>query len=195
MARLLSTLFVLTAFAVLCLAEEVGVSGSDTKYESDVKATVGDKKVSLTLTGTALRKKLFFSVYAIGSYVQEGAGVQDAEDLAGKDCPKQLHLVLERDVKGTDMADALRSAIRANYDDPQFGGELKMLVDFMSKLDIKKGDNVRLTHVPGKGLHADIEGKAQVLIENPAFSKAVWDIYFGKNNLGDAIKKSLVSRL
>ena len=43
MARLLSTLFVLTIAAVPCLAEEVGVSGSDTRYESEVKATVGDK--------------------------------------------------------------------------------------------------------------------------------------------------------
>ena len=151
--------------------------------------------MNLVLTGAALRKKLFFNVYTIGSYMQEGAGVQNGDELAEKDCPKQLHLVLERDVKGSDMADALRSAIRANYDDPQFAAELKMLVEFMSKLDIKKGDNVRLTHVPGKGLHADIEGKAQVLIENPSFSKAVWDIYFGKNNLGDAIKKALVSRL
>jgi chalcone isomerase-like protein len=195
MARLLSTLFVLAVAVVPCLAEEVGVSGSDIKYESELKADVGDKKVNLVLTGTALRKKLFFNVYTIGSYVQEGAGVHDGDELAGKNCPKQLHLVLERDVKGSDMADALRSAIRANYDDPQFAGELKMLVEFMGKLDIKKGDNVRLTHVPGKGLHADIEGKAQLLIENPSFSKAVWDIYFGKNNLGDAIKKALVARL
>jgi hypothetical protein len=93
------------------------------------------------------------------------------------------------------MADALRTGIRANYDDPQFADELKSLSDFMNKLEIKKGDQVRLTHIPDKGLQADVEGKAQILIENPAFSKAVWDIYLGKNNLGNAIKNALVSRL
>lgn len=190
-------------FAVACmlltalpaLAEDVSVSGSDTTYSSEKKTNVGGKDVTLTLTGAALRKRVFFSVYTVGSYVQQGARVGSAEELASKDCAKQLHLVLERDIKGTDMADAIRSAIRANYDDPQFSDELKVMVEFLSKLEIKKGDNVRLTHVPGKGLHADVEGKAQILIENPAFSRAVWDIYFGKNNLGEAIKTALVARL
>ena len=195
MRRLLPTLALLALVAVPALAEDTLPSAAVTPYPSEQKVTVGDKPVNMVLTGAALRKKVFFSVYTIGSYVQEGAGVRDGDDLAAKDCPKQLYLVLERDVKGTDMADALRSAIRANYEDPQFAAELTMLDDFMSRFNIKKGDHVRLTHVPGKGLHADVEGKAQMLIQNPAFSKAVWDIYFGRNNLGDAIKKALVSRL
>lgn len=195
MRRVLLTLSLLALAIVAVRADDVGVSGSDITYPSEVKTTAGGKSANLVLTGTALRKKLFFSVYTIGSYVEQDSGVRDGDELAAKDCPKQLHLVLERDVKGTDMADALRSAIRANYDDPDFASELRMLVEFMNKLDIRKGDNVRLTHVPGKGLHADIEGKAQLLIENPAFSKAVWDIYFGKNNVGEATKKALVSRL
>lgn len=194
MRRLLSTLTLFALVAVPAFAEDVAVSGSDITYPSEQRVTVGDKQVNMVLTGAALRKKVFFSVYTIGSYVQEGSGVRDGEDLAARDCPKQLHLVLERDVKGPDMAEAMRSAIRANYDDA-FATELKVLGECMSRTDIKKGDNVRLTHVPGKGLHVDVEGKTQMLIENPAFSKAVWDIYFGKNNLGDAIKKALVSRL
>ena len=28
-----------------------------------------------------------------------------------------------------------------------------------------------------------------------AFSRAVWDIYLGRNNLGEGIKKGLVSRV
>jgi hypothetical protein len=38
-------------------------------------------------------------------------------------------------------------------------------------------------------------GKKDVFIANPAFSKAVWDIYFGKNNVGEDVKRGLVSRL
>ena len=31
--------------------------------------------------------------------------------------------------------------------------------------------------------------------QNPHFSRAVWDMYLGRNNVSDSIKKGLVSRL
>ena len=60
---------------------------------------------------------------------------------------------------------------------------------------VAKGDHIYLSHVPGVGLHCRIIGKAEFVIKNPQFSRAVWDIYLGKNNLNEAIKKGLVSRL
>jgi hypothetical protein len=59
----------------------------------------------------------------------------------------------------------------------------------------RKGEHIYLTHVPGIGLQVSAAGKADFLIKTPAFSKAVWDIYLGKKNLGEAIKKGLTSRL
>ena len=155
MRRAMLTLAFLALAVVAVRAEDVSVSGSDTTYPSEVKTTVGSKSVNLVLTGAALRKKVFFNVYTIGSYVQDGAGVRDGEELAAQDCPKQLHLVLERDVKGTDMADAMRSAIRGNYDDPQFAAELKMLVEFMSQPRHQEGrqrpSDARARQGPARG--------------------------------------------
>ena len=45
------------------------------------------------------------------------------------------------------------------------------------------------------GLHVAMPGKVDFLIKNPKFSKAVWDVYLGKNNVGEAVKKGLTSRL
>jgi hypothetical protein len=59
----------------------------------------------------------------------------------------------------------------------------------------KKGDHIFLTHLPGVGLHVSRAGKADFTIRNPAFTRAVWDIYLGRNNLGEGIKRGLVSRL
>jgi hypothetical protein len=191
---IISSLLLLLPLA-LVHAETVTVSGSDTTYESTVQNKIGDKTVKMTLTGAALRKKYIFSVYTIGSYIEEGAAVRTAEELAAKDAPKMLHLVLERDVKGKDMAEATEAAIRANYPGSQFTDEIKVLVEQFSRIELKKGDNVRLTHVPGKGLSVAVDGKLELFITTPAFSRAIWDIYLGKNNLGDAIKKALVSRL
>lgn len=191
----------LAAFSVLALcvgaataAELVGVDGSKVQYVGAQMMKVNGKDVKLVLTGTALRKKLVFNVYAIGSYVQDGVKVKSAEELASADCPKRLWLVMERDLDGKEMAEAFRTAIRLNHPDPAFNDEVNKLSEFMQTLSTKKGDHVWLTHVPGVGLHCQLLNKADVTIPNPKFSQAVWDIYLGKNNLGDGIKKGLLSR-
>jgi hypothetical protein len=189
-----ATLAALAATAALA-GDQVGVGGSSTKYPAQIESTVGDKSVKMVLTGAALRKRVIVNVYTIGSYVEEGSPVRSAEELAAADCPKQLHLVMERDIDGKEMAEAFAGAIRANYADPAFKDEVASLSATMRALAIKKGDNVWLTHIPKKGLHCNLAGKKDFLIENPDFSKAVWDIYLGKNNLSDSIKRSLVSRL
>jgi hypothetical protein len=175
--------------------ELVGVHGSNTQYTSTMDITIGDKAYHLVLTGTALRQKFFFNVYTIGSYVLEGAAVHTAEELAALDQPKQLHLVMERDVAGGDIAEAFLIAIRQNYPTPYFNEEVNRLVQMMREIDFKKGDHIYLTHQPRIGLRCQVIGKGDITIENPDFSRAIWDIYLGKNNIGEGIKKSLVSRL
>jgi hypothetical protein len=175
--------------------EQVGVSGSSTQYDTTIESGIGGKQIKLVLTGAALRKKLIFNVYTVGSYIQEGVAVHSAEELVAADSPKQLHLVMERDVDGKDMVQAFTSAIRANYDDPAFADELKMLADKLEPTSVKKDDHVWLTHVPQVGLHVRIGDTTEFTIKNVNFARAVWEIYLGKHNLGENIKKDLVSRL
>jgi hypothetical protein len=157
--------------------------------------TIGDKPAHLILTGVALRQKFFFNVYAIGSYVLEGAAVHSAEELAAINVAKQLHLVMERDVSGNDIAEAFLVAIRQNHPTPEFNDEVTRLIDMIRNIDFKTGDHIYLTHQPGIGLRCNVVGKGDGTIENPDFSRAIWDIYLGANNLGEGIKKGLVSRL
>ena len=176
-------------------AELVGVHGTSTRFTSTMEATVGDKPVRLLLTGAAVRQKVFVNVYAVGSYLQEGVTVRSAEALAEADCVKRLHLVMERDVDGKDMAAAFQSAVRANHPEPAFAAEVEQLTRLLQGESARKGEHIFLTHLPGVGLHIARPGKADFTIRNPAFSRAVWDIYLGKNNLGEGIKKGLVSRV
>jgi hypothetical protein len=181
--------------ATLLAAETVGVAGSGNRFDTRIESQINGKKVKLNLTGTALRKRLIFNVYAVGSYVEDGQKVKTPEELASLDAPKQLHLIMERDVAGKDVADSFRAAIRANYPEPQFSAELDLLSDYLSSQAIKQGDHVWLTHVPQTGLDVILVGKTERLIKDPKFAKAVWDIYFGPNNLGPEIKRGLSSRL
>jgi hypothetical protein len=191
----LSAAVLLVCTACVWAVELVGVHGSNTQYTTTMDITIGEKSYHLVLTGTALREKFFFNVYTIGSYVLEGAGVHTAEELAKVNQPKQLHLVMERDVGGSDIAEAFLIAIRQNYPTPYFNEEVNRLIEKIREIDFKKGDHIYLTHQPGTGLRCQVIGKGDFTIENPDFSRAVWDIYLGKNNIGDGIKKGLVSRL
>ena len=183
------------AAASAATAALVGVPGSAVQYPSDVQADVGGKACKLNLTGTAMRTRLFLNVYAIGSYVEDGVRCASADELVAADRVKRLHLVMERTVDGKDLGEAFRSAVRLNHAAPAFDVEVDALVQFMRTTSARKGDHVVLTHVPGVGVHVGVAGKADFLIRNVAFSRAVWEIYLGKNNLGDAIKKGLTSRL
>jgi hypothetical protein len=170
-----------------------GVTVGSAHFPGSTSVTVGDKPVNLTLTGAAMRVKLFLNIYAIGSYVQAGANARTAEQLAAADVPKQLHLVMQRDVAGRDMAESFRSAIRANYPEPAFNTEVDTLVRMLREGIARRGEQILLTHFPGVGLHVSVSGKEPFVIKNTGFSKAVWDIYLGSYNVGDAVKKGLVS--
>lgn len=179
----------------LFASDQVAVPGSGTRFPTTVEASVGGKTVTLELTGIALRTRLIVNVYSIASYVQHGAGVKSADELAKTDCARRLHLTMERTVDGKDMAEAFRAAIRQNYPEPAFTDEVTMLSQYMRNMSIRKGEQIYLTHVPGIGLHCSVAGKADLTIRNVRFSQAVWEIYLGRQNLGEAIKKGLTSRL
>ena len=181
----------LAAFAV----EQVGVDGSDHKFDSTITETIGGQQVQMDLTGTALREKAWFNVYAIGSYVQQGATVKTAEELAAADIPKSLHLVMERGVGGKKMAGAFAEAIEANYPEPQFAEELKAFHAYFEGGSVEENDAITFINEPGVGVWCKVAAKEPLQIKNPKFSKAIWDIYFGKENIGSEIKTNLSSRL
>jgi hypothetical protein len=193
---LAASLVTLAVWAVTAVAAElIGLPGSSVRYSSTIESKVGTEPTTLTLTGVAMRKKLLFNVYAVGSYVQEGAKVKTAEDLAAADVPKMLHLILERDIDGKDLAQAFTEAIRLNYPAPTFDGDIAKLSDALKSKNLKKGDQLQIIHVPGVGVEFNLNGKVDVVITNMAFAKAVWEIYLGPRNLGAEIKAGLVFRL
>lgn len=167
----------------------------DPRFPASVTCRIKGKAVRLALTGTALRTKFRFHVYALASYVQEGVTVRDAEGLAVLDASKQLHLIFERDVDGATMAKAFRESIGRSHPAPAFAAELASLERHFVANPIKRGDHVRLTHVPGVGLGVQVNGQPGMAVGGVAFAQAAWGTYLGQNNFGVAIKSGLTSRL
>src|SRR5687768_7094027 len=162
---------------------------------STIQSKIGERTVRMALTGTAVRTKRIFKVYNINSYLEEACPIRTPEELANADVAKQLNLIMLRNVEGPEMADAFLTAIRANYAAPAFDAELAKLTGLMRARAPRKGDAIWLTHVPGKGFQYQVVGEESHLIPSVDFSKAVWNIYFGKNNLGENIKRGLTARL
>ena len=184
-------------FVALVAGTDSGVSGAtgDPRFPATIASRIGGKPVRLVLTGTALRRKYGFSVYALASYVQEGARVRDADGLMRADAAKQLHLIFERDVDGATMASAFRASIGMSHPAPAFASELARLEQYFVAHPVKQGDHIWLTHIPGVGLGVQVNGQPGMVIGGIEFAQAAWETYLGQNNLGVAIKTGLTSRL
>lgn len=175
--------------------ERVSVSGSNTTFDAKVDRTVAGKEETLKLTGAALRKKAVFNVYAIASYVDEDATPGNADELANANVAKALQLVMEREVPSRDMHESIQANIKANYPNEPFQREFKQLSSYLDANPPKKADSIWITHVPDTGVSIQIGRSRPTLIEGQKFSRAIWEIYFGRTNLGPTMKAPLSSRL
>jgi hypothetical protein len=176
-------------------ADPVPVAGSSAKYPRSVSIPVGQQAVTLKLTGVGLRTKLFLNVYAVGSYLQDGAAVKTADELARADAARMLYLVMERTVGSADFIDAFQTAVGKTYPADKFAAEFAQLSAAVGDKSAQKGDHVSLLYVPATGLRVQIVGKVDVTIKNPAFAQALWEVYLGSKPIDDDLKKGLTSLL
>lgn len=188
-------LALVVAAAAAPAADPVPVEGSSAKYPRSVSIPVGQQAVTLKLTGVGLRTKLFLNVYAVGSYLQDGAAVKTADDLARADAARMLYLVMERTVGSADFIDAFKTAVGKTYPADQFAAEFAQLSAAVGDKAAQKGDHVSLLYVPGTGLRVQIVGKVDVTIKSPAFAQALWEVYLGPKPIDDDLKKGLTGLL
>jgi len=182
-------------FAILPLASAGGGRDSGAgNFPATIEIKVGDDNLQLARTGSAVRHRGRIKLDAIASYLKQGVKVGSAQELIAADSPKQLHLVMQRFIPASAMAQAFQAALRLNYPAPAFTDELRTVTDLFQKASLDRGQHVRLTHIPKVGLRCQREG-GEVLIRNVEFSKAIWEMYLGKTNVEEAVKRGLVSDL
>jgi hypothetical protein len=176
-------------------ADPVPVKVASATYPASAAVAVGDKTVKVNLTGVALRKRFGAGVYTIGSYVQEGAAVKCAEDVVKADGVRLLHLVMERTVDSEDFVAAFRIAVGRIDPDDKIAPEFKQLTDAVGDNAAAKGDHVYLIAMPGVGVRIRLADKVDVTIKNPAFARALWEVYLGENPIDETLKKDLVGMM
>jgi hypothetical protein len=176
-------------------ADPVAVKGTSASYEPAVSVPVKDRDVKLNLTGVGLRTKVGFNVYAVASYVQDGAAVKTPEEVIKADAVRMLHLVMQRKVVPADFIGAFKTAVGKTYPEEKFAAEFTQLTEAVGDTAAAKGDHVTLLYVPGTGVRIRMADKVDVTIKNPAFAKALWEVYLGADPLDEKLKTGLVDRL
>lgn len=169
-------------FAVPTLAAELeGVIMPDTR-ELEGK--------TLKLNGQGLRKKFIFNVYVAGLYVENPS--KDGATILKADEARRVDMAMLRDLEKKAIVEAIQSGFEKNA-----GSNMPSLKDRLEKFiavipDVKKGQALTITYVPGKGTSVSGAGGASYTAEGKDFADALFSVWIGANPVDDSLKKGML---
>ena len=191
--RPLAALFVAAAVLTASLAlANIDVGGVDFKSQDSVENT------RVELNGAGLRTRLTFKVYAMGLYLRQPTSSPAAVlDDAGV---KRIRIVMIRDLKGKQFADALLAGLERNHDSITLAA-LKpatdaLLTAIMGSGEAKAGTELILDQLASGATRLLINGQVQGSdIADPAFYPALLRIWLGEGPADSALKADLLKPL
>lgn len=177
------------SFAVLAASSVQAAEVAGVKL-ADTVAVNGQK---LSLNGAGLRKKMFIKVYVGGLYL--AAKQSNPQAILAADAPRQMTLNFTFDVDKGKMSEAWSEGLAANT--PNASAEVKKAIATLASWmqDMKKGESLQLTYVPGTGTSVTINGKAKGTLPGKATADAILATWIGPNpGPGEDFKKALLGR-
>ncbi|MEK6238351.1 MAG: chalcone isomerase family protein [Planctomycetales bacterium] len=153
-----------------------------------------DEKQELHLTGAATRKFLRLSIYQVASYCAPSESVRDAKSLLGADVTKQLRLRMVGRVTDSLVAAGITKSVQDNDPEGRFEKETEVVVGFLKKHGLRRGDELIFTSFPGGELRCEL-GDESVTVVRDRFGGAIWGAYFGDMPITEAIRRGLTSQL
>jgi hypothetical protein len=166
-------------------AERAGVQMPDTM------STQGH---SLVLNGLGVREATVFNVdvYVAGLYLP--ARSSDPATILRPDEPKVLQMVFVHDVTRDQMTKAFREGFDKNAGSNQLAlsPRVEQLLGYMT--DLKKGDTLIFTSLPGAGVEVRAGGQLKGTIPGDDFAQAFFRIWLGPNPPNAGLKEGLLGR-
>jgi len=155
----------------------------------DDQITVADE--TLVLNGMGLRKKLWIEVYVAGLYLP--SSTSDAAAALASDGPKRvvMHFLTNKATKKK-MDAAWIEGFEANSPD-SFGdleARVRRFADFFG--DMKVGDVIELTVLPGTGTSVVFNDREKGVIEGDDFSTALLRVWLGDHPPTDDLKAGML---
>ncbi len=186
MRATLSAVVLSLTLALPALAKEKEVAG--VKYPETV--TVEGKE--LKLNGVGLRTKVVFKVYAAGLYLE--SPTKDAAQVISSDQIKQVRMTMLRELEKEKITDAISEGVERNSK-AQLAALKQRLDTFNAAIpDLKKGDALVITYMPGKGTQVKSKSGQEISIEGKDFADALFSVWFGKKPADGDLKDGMLGK-
>ena len=145
--------------------------------------------MTLKLNGLGLRKKSMFKVYVGGLYLESPS--KDAGAILAADQAKAIRMHFLRDLTKAQLVEALQAGFEVNAKD-KIGQ--KDAFDKMLTLipDVKEGDTLTFTYLPGKGTTLQVGNKELGAFAGKGFSDAIFSIFLGPKPPSEDLKKGML---
>jgi hypothetical protein len=195
----LATLCLFVLLAVPAAAQTVVEPKTKTAYPVKLTVTSAGGDYTLAATGVALREKtvLKVDVYTIVSYLEERVpltGEKGAALVTVKE-PKRIQMDLRRGFGKDKLISSFEDVIEKNYDDTSaFAADMDQFFACFDR-DAEEGDKLVFDYNPSVGLTVELNGETKRVIENFAFTQALWTVWFGAKPVNDGMKEKLLAEL
>jgi hypothetical protein len=152
--------------------------------------TIGGK--SLVLNGIGVRSEFMVKVYVAGLYLPQKSS--DAAAIIKVDEPKRMVMQFLHDASKKQMTDAFDESFKDN--DANAEKTMKPDVDqFLGALeDIKVGEQMVFTYVPGSGTTLAIDGKDKLTVAGAPFSQLIFSVWLGPKPPTASLKKGVLGQ-
>ncbi|MEC7838689.1 MAG: chalcone isomerase family protein [Chlamydiota bacterium] len=181
--------FFALSFTSPLIAEEINDPATGISFPLEVSFEENGQSYTLEATGVATRKKLFAKVYSIAHYMQNPIqGSPDtviAEVLDNDSIAKQLTMHWVRKVSPQKIQSAYESALETTLTPNERAAmqdEIDTFIGFFQS-NSEVGDVYIFRWLPEGKLIIEINEKRAGEINNPAFARAVWEIWLGSNRV------------
>jgi len=145
---------------------------------------------TLTLNGLGLRKKAIVKVYVGGLYLQ--APSKDAAAILSADAPKAVRMHFVRSVSKEQLIDSFKQGLEGNAKEKAAAQKANVEKLFGMLSDVKDGDAMTFSYVPGKGTTVSKGDKAIGTIEGGDFAGALFAVWLGPKPPSDDLKKGML---
>jgi hypothetical protein len=149
---------------------------------------------TLVLNGMGLREAtvLMVNVYVAGLYLPEKT--TDPAAILAPGEPKRLVMSFVRSVGKEKLSDAWSEGFEKNA-----GGDAAEVASGLTALngameDVKKGDAIVLTYLPGSGTTVTVKGKEAATIPGEAFQKVLFSVWLGAHPPNVGLREGLLGR-
>ena len=196
MKRFILPLMFVAAIAVA--QETVQEPSTGKSFPVTVKYTWHGTEYTMSLTGTAVRKKLVFKVYGMAHYCQDPPSgskedVFRAMLLDGK--ARQITMDFARDVDAGKIRDAYMDGFRDNATPDEMKAIQPLVDQFVGffAVDVKEDQQFIVRWLPGGTVVATVAGEEKPPITGEVFARVLWSIWLGKDSIVD--RDDLVARI